>query len=92
MGADAQGIILDMAGQADDLVLVEASCYSGTAGATEVRIAMKKSSSLTDSTLQSECALGASGNIGIKLDWGNSPDFDGLTAGQVVLRVHWRAK
>jgi hypothetical protein len=92
MGADAQGIILDMDGQVDDLVYVEASCYSGTAGATEVRIAMRDSSTLTDSTLQSECAKGANGNVGIKLDWGNTPDFDGLTAGQVVVHVYWRAK
>ncbi len=92
MGADAQGIIIDMGGQVDDLVYVVARCYSGTAGATLVERAMKESSTLTDSTLQSECALGADGNVAVKLDWGNSPDFDGLTAGQVVLEVYWRAK
>jgi len=92
MGADAQGVIIDMGKQADELIYVEASCYSGTAGATEVRIAMKSSTTLTDSTLVSECALGANGNIGIKFDWGNSPDFDALTAGQVVIHVGWRSK
>jgi hypothetical protein len=92
LGDDAQGVIIDFGGQVDDLVYVEASCYSGTAGATEVRVAMKESTTLTDSSLKSECALGASGNVGIKFDWGNSPDFDGLTAGQVVIHVYWRAK
>jgi len=92
MGNDAQGILIDMGGQCEELVLVKAHCYSGTAGATLVEREFKSSSTLTDSTLQSEAAVGSSGNIGIKIAWGNTPDFDALTAGQVIIEVHWRAK
>ena len=92
MGADAQGLIIDMGGQADELSAVTARCYSGTAGATLVEQAFTPLSVLTDSTLQTECALGANGNIGIKLNWGNVPDFDALTAGTVIIDIEWRAK
>lgn len=92
MGADAFGCILDMGGQADELERVVVKCYSGTAGATLVERSFKPSTTLTDSSLTSECALGANGNIGIKVDFGNSPDFDGLTAGQIEIEVFWRAK
>ena len=92
MGADAQGIIIDMAGQAAELFMFEGICYSATGGATQSIVADIDTATLTDSSLQTECALGANGNIGIKIDWSNSPDFDGLTAGQVLIRVHWRAK
>lgn len=92
MGADAFGCILDMGKQGAELVRVVAKCSSGTAGATLVERSVKASSSLTDSTLQTEAALGADGNIGIKVDFGNTPDFDGLTAGQIEIEVFWRAK
>lgn len=92
MGADAQGVIVDMGGQVDELIAVRAKCYSGTAGATLVERYFEDSTTLTDSSLTTECALGANGNVGIKIDWGNSPDFDGLTAGQVELEIQWRAK
>ena len=92
MGNDAMGVILDMDGQCEELFSVTARCYSGTAGATLVERSFEDSSTLTDSTLQSECAKGANGNIGIKVDWGNTPDFDALTAGLIEIEVVWRAK
>lgn len=92
MGADAQGIIIDMGKQVDELVYVVGRCYSGAAGATLVERAFKPSATLTDSTLATEAAKGADGNVGIKFNWGNTPDFDALTAGQVVLDLFWRAK
>lgn len=91
LGADAQGFILDMGGQADELLYVEASCQTGTELLTTVD-RRTKAAGLTDSTLDTEAELGAEGNIGIRVDWGNTPDFDALTAGTVILRVHWRAK
>jgi hypothetical protein len=91
MGADAQGIIIDMGKQVDELLMIEGVCYSVT-GSTQSFVADGITSTLTDSSLQTECALGASGNVGVKIDWGNTPNFDGLTAGQIVLRVHWRSK
>jgi hypothetical protein len=92
MGADAQGIIINMAGQVDELLMFEGICYSATGGATQSMVADIDTATLTDSSLQTECALGANGNVGVKVDWGNSPDFDGLTAGQIIIRIHWRAK
>lgn len=92
MGADAMGIILDMGGQCEELYSVTARCYSGTAGATLVERSFEDIATLQDSTLASECAKGADGNIGIKLDWGNTPDFDALTAGLIEIEVVWRAK
>lgn len=92
MGADAMGVILDMGGQAESLERIVAKCYSGTAGATLVERSVKSIATLQDSTLATECALGANGNIGVKIDWGNTPDFDALTAGQIEIEVFWRAK
>ena len=92
MGADAQGVIIDMGGQCDELFMFEASCYSSTGGTAREMVADIDSSTLTDSSLQTECAKGANGNVACKIDWTNSPDFDGLTAGIVVIRIHWRAK
>tara|TARA_R110000824_G_scaffold23048_2_gene83279 strand:+ start:513 stop:1019 length:507 start_codon:yes stop_codon:yes gene_type:complete len=92
LGADAQGIIVDMGKQCDELIMMEGYCYSATGGATQSIVAVEDITTLQDSTLATECALGASGNVGIKIDWGNSPDFDGLTAGIVLIRVHWRSK
>lgn len=92
MGADAMGVILDMGGQAESLERIVVKCYSGTAGATLVERSVKSITTLQDSTLATECALGANGNIGIKIDWGNTPDFDALTAGQIEIEVFWRAK
>ena len=92
MGADAQGIVIDMGGQCAELLMFEGICYSATGGATQSIVADIDSATLTDSSLQTECAKGANGNVAVKIDWGNTPDFDGLTAGQVVIRIHWRSK
>ena len=92
LGADAQGIVIDMGGQVGELIGVWGTCYSATGGATQSIAGDIPSTTLTDSSLRTECALGANGNVGIKFDWGNSPDFDGLTAGQIVIDVHWRSK
>lgn len=92
LGADAQGIVIDMGKQVGELIGVWARCYSATGGATLVELGDIPSTTLTDSSLQTECALGADGNVGAKFDWTNSPNFDGLTAGQIVVDVHWRSK
>ena len=92
MGNDAMGVIVNMDGQVDELSSVTVRCYSGTAGATLVERSYVDSATLTDSTLASECALGANGNVGIKIDWGNTPDFDALTSGIIEVDMHWRSK
>lgn len=91
MGADAFGVIVDMKGQAKSVVQMVASCYSGTGGSTLVTRQVV-GGSLTDSTLETAVECGADGNIGLKVDFGNTPDFDALTAGTIDIEVHWIAK
>lgn len=92
MGADAFGVLLNMNGQAAQVVRAEAMCYSGTGGSTLVPRVAQGAAGLTASTLETACAVGANGNIGVKVDFGNTPDFDALTAGTIVIRVYWIAK
>lgn len=91
MGADAFGCIVNMAGQALALTGFEISCYSGSGLTTEVRRA-SLASGLTDSTLETALGLGANGNLAFKVDFGNTPDFDALTAGYIVAKVYWISK
>tara|TARA_B100001094_G_scaffold219408_1_gene213521 strand:+ start:8153 stop:8668 length:516 start_codon:yes stop_codon:yes gene_type:complete len=93
--ADSEAIIIDLGGQVDELVYVELSFISSDSGATAATVVnryLKPIAALQSSTAASECAKGANGNVAIKILWGNSPNFDGQTEGQIVVRVHWRAK
>ena len=90
MGAYAFGVIVDMQGQAKSAVMVVAKCYSGTSGSTLVT-RQAKAGTLTDSTLETAVARGADGNLACKVDFGNTPDFDGLTAGTIDIEIHWIA-
>lgn len=92
MGADTFGGIVNLSGQGAKLVYMDARCYSGTGGSTEVERVVASSSALTASTLATECALGANGNMAFKVDFGNTPDFDGLTSGLIVVKLMWVAK
>lgn len=92
MGADAFACIVNMAGQAKTLTKVSAKCYSGTGGSTLVERCVQASSALTASTLATEAAVGANGNVAVKVDFGNTPDFDGLTSGTIVIELYWIAK
>ena len=91
LGADAQGFIFDMGKQVDKLEYVEAECHTGTELLTTVSRRVVPAG-LTDSTLDTEAELGADGNVAVRVDWGNSPDFDALTAGTVKITLYWRAK
>lgn len=79
LGADIMAGIVNMNGQCQKLLWMEATCSSGTAGATKVVVGNYASSALTASTLVTECAKGSSGNVAFKANFGNSPDFDALT-------------
>jgi hypothetical protein len=92
MGNDAFACIVNMAGQVDKLVGVKAICYSGTAGTTIVEQYVDASSALTASTLSTECAKGANGNMAVRVAFGNTPDFDALTAGSIELTFYWISK
>lgn len=91
MGNDAFGVLVDMGGQVQQLVGFEIRCYSSTGGSTLVtRQAL--AGTLADSTLQTAIQLGAYGNLAFKVDFGNTPDFDGLTSGTIQATIYWIAK
>jgi hypothetical protein len=92
MGADAFGGIIDMKGQCAKVTSMTAICYSGTGGATKVENCVQAVSPLTASTLATEVAKGANGNIGFRVNFGNTPDFDGLSAGTIVIEICWISK
>ena len=84
--------IVNMGGQVKTLVKVVAKCYSGTGGATLVERTVLPSAALTASTLATEAAVGANGNVAVKVDFGNTPDLDALTSGIISLELHWISK
>lgn len=92
MGDDMFAAIFNLQGQASELVMAKAYCYSGTAGSTLVERAFEDSATLTDSTLITECAKSSLGNVAVKVDYGNVPDFDALTSGIIQIDLHWRTK
>lgn len=92
MGADAFGGIINMENQVARVTSMTAICYSGTGGSTRVERTVQASSALTASTLTSEVARGSAGNIGFKVDFGNTPDFDALTSGLIVIEINWISK
>ena len=92
MGADAFGGLVRMGGQCKAIDYMHARCWSGTEGTTVVDRFVLASSALTASTLATEIAVGAHGNIGFKVNFGNTPDFDGLTAGFIMVEIGWISK
>lgn len=98
MGADTFGGIVRMSGspstqaQGAQLVRMHAVCYSSTGGSTSVNRLALGSTGMTASTLETACGISALGNFGFKVDFGNTPDLDGLTAGTIVVTLYWISK
>ena len=90
MGADAMAVIVNMKGQARSVLNMVARCYS--ASNTIVVRQDQASTALTASTLETKIAVGANGNIALKVDWGNSPDMDALEAGTIEILIDWLPK
>ncbi len=90
MGADAMGVIINMGGQVAEVYDMKAYCFSSSN--TIVTRQTQDIATLTSSSLATEIAKGANGNIALKLDWGNTPDFDALTAGTIQIDIQWRSK
>jgi hypothetical protein len=90
MGADVFAGIIDMGGQCAEVYSMVARCYS--ASNTLVTRQCEDVATLTASTLATEIAKGANGNIAFKVDFGNTPDFDALTAGTIEIDIVWRSK
>jgi hypothetical protein len=99
MGADTFGGIVRMSGygsasygQAAQVVAMTAFCYSGTGLSTTVSRAADGFAGLTASTLETAVGISTAGNIGFKVDFGNTPDFDALTSGLISIRIAYIAK
>jgi hypothetical protein len=88
MGADAFGVIINMAGQARSVVGMMAYVASGA----DTVFRGAPSGTLTASTLETAVQVGADGNIALKVSFGNTPDFDGLTSGIIKIDVLWVPK
>lgn len=92
MGADAFGGIINMLGQAASVISLNAKCYSSAGYATLVERNALATDTLTASTLQTAVGISASGNLAFKVDFGNTPDFDALTSGFIVISVKYISK
>lgn len=90
MGNDTFGGLINMCGQARKVTQMIASCYS--ASNTLVTRQVQAGSALTATSLATEVAVGDQGNIGFKVDFGNTPDFDALAAGTIVISIFWVSK
>lgn len=88
-GTDAFSVIVNLGKQAEKLLFAKASVHSGTNGLTLVESAAKSSSALTASTLASECAKGANGNLAAKFVL---TGVDALTSGVIVVELAWISK
>lgn len=92
MGADAFAAIVQMEGQVSELISAKAVCYSGSDGATVVTQGVASVSALTASSLSTQAAKGAYGNMAVRVAFGNTPDFDALTSGLIHLQLVYRLK
>ena len=102
MGADAFAILVNLngvvdgngaaLGQCKELICARAKCYSGTAGATIVEQYVDASTALTGSSLSTQAAKGAYGNVAVRVAFGNTPDFDALTDGMIEITLYWKSK
>ena len=90
MGNDAFAGLVAMNNQAADLYGVSGNVFSGSNGATVTPQGVTESA-ITD-TLATQCEIGAYGNIAFKFAWGNTPDFDALTSGLIVVDLYWAPK
>jgi hypothetical protein len=92
MGNDAFACIVDMKGQVAKLLYATAECFSGAVGAEAYVMRESLNTGLTASTLETAASLGANGNLALKVAFGNTPDFDALTSGTIVLKLYWVSK
>lgn len=93
MGADAFGGVINMGGESGQVAVITqmvAKCYSGTGG-SDLVIRQCQAGTVADS-LQTAVELGAYGNVGFQVSFGNTPDFDTLTDGVIEIEIHWIAK
>lgn len=100
MGTDAFACIVNMSGlkagvdasstgslaQAQSLLCAQISLFSGSNGATAVSEGVASVATLTASTLSTQAACGAFGNLALRAVLSG---VDVLTSGIIVVRLHW---
>jgi len=98
MGTDAFGFLINMSGQAPglttttnkaqaaQLLAATISLYSGANGATVVNEGVVSVTTLTSSSLSTQCAVGSYGNLAMRAIL---TGLDALTSGLIVARLHW---
>jgi len=89
MGNDAFGGVIAMKGQCAKVLDMKAQCFSAS---NTIVTRQCQALGLTASTLETALALGSQGNLGFKVNFGNTPDFDGLTDGTIVIDITWISK
>ncbi len=89
MGADEFGMLVNMKGQAAKVLGARAVFYA-EAGTVGIELNAKAVSALTASTVENACAVGANGNIALKLT--GVTGLDAATDGYLVVEIHWIAK
>jgi len=88
MGADAFAGVVNMGGQAKVVSQMVAKCYS----ASNTVVTRQTQALAIADTLQTAVQVGSQGNLAFQVDFGNTPDFDALTAGTVEIEIHWVPK
>ena len=86
MGTDAFAAIINMGGQAAKVTGVHTATYTGTNGATETLSVVNASATMTSSSLTTQVARGANGNIAVRTI---IVGLDAFTSGRLVLQVSW---
>lgn len=89
MAANTFGGIIDMMKQAAFVSHMEAKLFVGADGATSVLRACVEGD-LTGGTPETAVAIGDSGNIAFKVDFGGS--LDAATEGLITIEIYWMAK
>jgi hypothetical protein len=92
MGNDTFGGVVDLGGQAAKVVQMSAVCFSNTGGSDRVERQCQAATALTNSTNSTQVAVTSQGNLAFRAVFGNTPDFDGLTSGTVVIDFDWISK
>lgn len=89
MGVDAFAFILNLNGQARTLLGVKVRTYSGVGGGTVVERFTAPVTTLTASSLTTQCGLGANGNVAARTVL---TGVDALTSGIIEVSAYWIAK
>lgn len=89
MGTGAFGLIVNMQGQANQVISAEVTYRSGTGLGTVVSTAALGSAGLTDSTLETAVGISPLGDIGLKTSF---TGLDAATSGLITVLIKWISK